>query len=37
MTVVDICPDLMLAGLVAAFSAIFYLLHMAVTMKGKKK
>lgn len=33
----DICPDLLLAGLVAAFAAIFYLLHTAITMKGRKK
>jgi hypothetical protein len=32
MTVVDICPDLMLAGLVAAFSAIF-----TSSTRGKKK
>jgi hypothetical protein len=33
----DICPDLLLAGLAAAFAAFFYLLHTAITMKGRKK
>ena len=33
----DICPDLLLAGLAAAFAAFFYILHTAITKKGRKK
>jgi hypothetical protein len=32
-----LCPDLLLTGLVGAFAAMFYLLHTAITKKGRKK
>lgn len=33
----DICPDLLMAGLATAFAAFFYILHTTITMKGRKK
>ena len=34
---IDICPDLLLAGIAAAAAAAFVFLYQQITLKGKRK
>ena len=34
---IDICPDLLIAGIAAAAAAGFYFLYQQITLKGKRK
>ena len=37
ITEIDICPDILLAALVAAAAAAFYAFYVAITMKGRRR